>query len=435
MSLEPIRLSPLGRASTSPSPVNRMMASFAEDFREGFDINLGVGYVSESTIPHTAIEHALREVIRYPEKHKTPFNYGNPTGSTNLIAALKRFYADNAVGHWTADALDLQRIVVGVSGATSLLEAIATALPPGIVVTSDPIYYIYCDLLKRAGFELLTVPEDDDGIDTDILEEKLAALGERRNDISFVYLVTVNNPTCSILSNPRRRQLLRIVGNLSRELGRKVPLIFDTAYEMLCHDPDVTPPRSPLLQDELGIAYELGTLSKVLAPALRIGYLIGPDDPMLDAIVQNISDTGFSAPLITQEIASRLLSDHAAEQVQRVNAGYRDKAVKVRAWIDQYLGDHLATVRGGSAGFYFYLTFNAIETAEGSALFRALADGDADEPRVIYIPGTFCVDPAGDQTDIARRQMRISYGFESLPQIEKAIKRMAEVVQRVEAAV
>lgn len=237
-----ILLSDYGSASTVPSPANRMMSSFAAGFREGVDINLGVGYVNENTIPREAFAEAVREVLARPEKYRHALNYGSSIGSPNLIESIRRFHVENGIGGLTEEVLNRQQIIIGPSGASSLLEGIAHILAPGIVITTDPIYYIYSNLLERVGFDIVAVPEDDEGIRTDRLEARLAELGEARQRVRCIYVVTVSNPTCTILSNARRRELVGVAARFSRELGRKVPLILDKAYESLVHDPAVEPP-------------------------------------------------------------------------------------------------------------------------------------------------------------------------------------------------
>lgn len=441
MKLTDFALSQYGKVSSTPSPVNRMMAAFAADFRPDKDINLGVGYINEGTIPRELILESMRQVLARPEKYKLALNYGGPQGSPNLISSIKNFLVQNKKGCLTENILDRKEIIIGPNGATSLLEAVAHVLKPGIVITPDPMYYIFCNYLERLGFEVLTVPEDPHGIRTDLFKEKLQKLGSRKQAISFIYVVTINNPTGSIMSNERRASLVGIVTELSKSLERKIPLIFDKAYEDLVHDESVGPLESGLLYDELGLVYETGTVSKILSPALRIGYMIGNDGPFLRALIQKTSDVGFSAPLITQEIASYMLDHHILGQIQRVNQGYREKAQEIKKLIEGPLSDFLEQYSGGKAGFYFYLTFDKVQTNEGSAFFNYLArttgnteiDGPFENknPRVIYVPGQFCVHPKGDLVEKGQRQLRISYGFENLDKLKKAVKLMHEAAKYI----
>ncbi len=438
MKIRDVLLSEYGKASSIPSPVNRMMTDFAIGFRDGYDINLGVGYVNENTIPRQQIQTACEAVLSHPEKYRASLNYGGAQGSPNLIESIRKFHVDNRIGGITEDTFNTRDIVIGANGATSLLESITHLLPAGIVITADPMYYIYCNDLNRKGFTVVAIPEDNEGLQTDLLKAKLKTLGGGKEAIQFFYVVTVNNPSCTILSNHRKRELVEIVTKLSHEVGRKIPLFFDNAYRDLVHDSTVEPLESALCYDELSIVYEIGTLSKILAPGLRIGYLIGPKGAFLDSIIQRTSDIGFSAPLINQEIASYLLDNGIEAQIEKVNNGYREKAKRVKTWMAELLGDNVQTYSGGSAGFYYYLTLANITTGSSSDFFKFLTrttghediDGPSRDPhpKVIYIPGEYCVHPSGEMVDIGKRQCRISYGFEELPQIHAALKYMKDAI-------
>ncbi|MAE62349.1 MAG: hypothetical protein CMJ49_13455 [Planctomycetaceae bacterium] len=429
-------LSTFGQTSATPAPANRMMDAFAADFRDGIDINLGVGYVNEEAIPRDRIAHAMRAVLDQPQRYRASLNYGGPVGSPNLVRSLRDFLIGHAIGQLNTDVLDRCRLIIGASGASSILDAFAQLLPTGIVITTDPAYYIFSDLLQRVGHRVIAVPEDEHGIDPDAVRAALHQLGDDRRHVRFFYIATVNNPSCTILSNDRRRALTATGAELTNTLGRAVPMLFDTAYELLIHDPTVTPVESVLLHDEAGIAYEIGTLSKILAPALRVGYVIGSDGPLIDALVQRNCDVGFSAPLINQEIASYLLDNHIGDQLVASHRTYHDKAQRVGRWIDQHLGPYLESTSGGRAGFYHYLTFRDIETHEDAPFFKhpsrttgdPAVDGRTDQrhPRVVFIPGAFCVHPDGQMTQIARRQLRISYGYEPADRIHTALQLMAE---------
>lgn len=435
MNLEEIKFSDYAVASLTPSPVNRMMTEFATSFRDDVDINFGVGYVNEDTIPKELIEEAFHEVLLYTDKYRLALNYGGAQGSPNLIESIRQFYANNRIGGLDRKILSLKDIIIGPDGATSILESIAQVMKTGIVITSDPMYYSYCNFLERKGFQIIAIPEDNNGIQTDLLREKIDRLRNKKQDISFVYIVTINNPTSTILLNERRRKVVEIISDLSKSLNRKIPLFFDKAYEGLVHDPEVPQLESGLLYDELGIAYDIGTLSKILAPALRIGYLIGPKGSLINCMIQRTSDVGFSAPLINQEIASYLLDHYASTQTERVIKGYRKKAMQVKKWIEEELGDCISECRGGQAGFYFYLTMQeGIYTNEDSSFYKFLTrttgdksiDGpsDAKFPRVVYIPGEFFVHSKGDLVEVGKRQLRLSYGYENLEKMHKGIKYM-----------
>lgn len=430
-----------GKKSSEPSPVSQMMSEFAKDFRPGIDINLGVGYVNEDTISYDEFAEIVSNLVKKDTRPPHLLNYGGPEGSGHLIGVIKGFYRELRENKWIGDIPDFnnREIIIGVSGATSILTGLANILKPGVVITAEPIYYIYTSTLERYGFKIAPIPENSEGPDIDSLQRILEIYLKQGTHVSFCYFVTVNNPTCTIISNQRRKDIVECIQNLSKKYNMHIPVIFDLAYEWLIHNPDVEKPVSPSIYDKNDTVYEIGTLSKVFAPSLRIGFIIGPHKSnLLKALVQWNSDVGFSAPLITQEVSAELIRKYGKKQFKAVNDGYKEKGTFFKDIIIRQIGTYLESLTGGNAGFYLYLTFIGIETVAGSPLFKLLSrnsgirewdyDVGGKKPRVVYLPGIYCVTSQSNMAEKGKYQMRVSYGYEDKNKLLQSVSVIEEAL-------
>ena len=430
------QFSDYGRSLLTESPVSHMMASFARTFRPGIDINVGVGFVNELTLPYDHLSESVATIVAQQDLYRNALNYGDPAGTSLLRTRIKEMLREElpAEDH---PLLQERELVMGTSGATSILESLAQIFKPGLIIMADPVYYIYRLFLERKGFKILGLPEDENGLNPDQLQEILTSSQINIEDLRFVYLVTVSNPTGTILSNERKHRIVQLISQLAETRGIYVPVIFDQAYTGLIHDPGVEVQESVFREDVYDLVYEVGTLSKILSPSFRLGYVVGKPTSLLAAIQERNSDVGFSASPLNQYIAAVLLTQVLKPQRQRVLQGYREKAQAMMERIDQQLGPYLESYTGGRAGFYFYLTFKDIETHPESDFYRYLnrctgdpaIDGEhlnACPPRLAYIPGSFCVLPDGALREPGNRSLRISYGFESMEHVLTAIDMMAE---------
>ncbi|MCX8066158.1 MAG: aminotransferase class I/II-fold pyridoxal phosphate-dependent enzyme [Candidatus Hydrogenedentes bacterium] len=428
-------LSSYGLVSSEPSPVSKMMSEFAKDFRAGFDINLGVGYVNEETIPYEEFAEVVGRIVNKENRPPHLLNYGGPEGSKNLIETIKKFYLElrSAGKIGEVPHFEDKELIIGVSGATSILTGLANVMKKGVVIVTDPVYYIYNSTLERYGFETKPIEEDDFGPKVDVLETVLEGLMKNCVQISFCYFVTVNNPTCTIISNSRRKEIVECVCRLCKKYNKFFPLVFDLAYEWLVHGKCLDKPNSPSIYDEADIVYEVGTFSKIMAPALRIGYIIGPKySPIVKALVQWNSDVGFSAPLVTQEISAEIIRKYGITQFDKVNRGYMEKSKVFKEKILEELGSSIEELRGGEGGFYLYLTLKGIKTSPSSKFFNLLCireeskkdktDINGSRPRLIYIPGIYCVHPKGNLVGKSEYQLRLSYGYEDTNNLIRAVE-------------
>jgi DNA-binding transcriptional MocR family regulator len=427
-----------GDKLSQKAPVSQLMASFARDFRPGIDINVGVGYVNEETLPYEAVIEATKKVLSSPEEFRSTLNYGDPAGTRHLRKAIHDMLVDDALPEDKA-LIRTKEVLVGTNGATSILEGIAQSFEPGIVIMADPVYYIYSYFLERKGYQIIGLPEDAHGMIPESLEAILNSPKVSPDSLRFIYVVSVSNPTSTILSDHRRHQIVDIVNRYCEEKKVFIPLIFDQAYMGLIHDPTVEHQSSSFRNDRNHLVFEVGTLSKILAPALRIGYILGSSGPIMHMLEERNTDVGFSASPLNQQISAVLLRDYLQEQRSEVLKGYQERAQRIRQAIDDQLGPWLSEVRGGQAGFYFYLSFDGVETHPESHFYHYLSrttgnpaiDGSHSHKniRLAYIPGEFCVLKGGELEEEGRRSLRFSYGFEPIEKLIQAVHLIKEALE------
>jgi 2-aminoadipate transaminase len=187
--------------------------------------------------------------------------------------------------------------VVITSGSQQALDLVARAtLDPGdTVVVEDPVYVGALQVFQAAGAALQPVPVDAGGMDLDVLAELLAA-GLRPRLVHTVS--SFHNPRGVTLAAPRRARLAA----LADRYGFLV--VEDDPYGLISFD---GPPPVPVAAHGERVV-RLGSASKVLAPALRVGWLTGP--PVLAAAVERLKQcTDLCGSTLTQAVAADLLAD------------------------------------------------------------------------------------------------------------------------------
>ncbi|NMM91377.1 aspartate aminotransferase [Rhodococcus sp. SRB_17] len=328
-------------------------------------ISLAGGLPDPLFIPRERISKAAYNALGDPSS----VQYGETSGLRRLrevIAARESV----KIGR-TLDSSD----VVITHGSQQGLSLLAQVLLDAgdVVVVEDPAYTGALQVFRTAQATLVPVPLDADGMDTAALEAKLVA-GLRPKVVHTVS--NFHNPRGSVLSAERRAHL----AHLADRYGFWV--LEDDPYGELYFD---GPPPLPVAALSERVI-RLSSASKVLAPALRVGWLHG-DRRVCEAVELIKQGADLCGSSLTQQIAADLFSDHEwlDAHLDMLRASYGSRAKALVSALEDGFGDtaRFSTVRGGM--FCWMDTTAEVDTA--SVLDIAVEHG------VAFVPGNaFAVD-------------------------------------------
>ncbi len=237
-----------------------------------------------------------------------------------LVAKLQR---DAAI---TCSADDIL-IVSGSLQALDLVNHSLLARGDTVIVEQDT-YQGSLNRLTRLGVNVVGIPLDSEGMRMDLLASALADLKSRGIRPKYIYTIpTVQNPTGSIMPEARRTELLR----LSEAYG--VPIFEDDCYADLIWD-GTRPPAIHAMARRGGVIH-IGSFSKSIAPALRVGFVVALWEVMSRMLALK-TDAGSGA--LEQMVLAEYCASHFASHVPELRRALRKKLDTLMEALNEQLG-------------------------------------------------------------------------------------------------
>jgi 2-aminoadipate transaminase len=360
-------------------------------------ISFAGGFPDPLTFPRERAAALLEEFAATGES--TAFQYAPTRGVAGTLDALAH-RLERVEGRRPAD----DELLI-TSGAIEALELVGKSfLDRGDrVVVEGPTYLGAIMAFRGFESELVAVPMDEDGLEVDELERRLAD-GLRPK---LLYTIPDHQNPAGVSLSGERRQLLV---DLARRYGFLI--VEDVAYRELGFAGEATPALWSLAPD---VVVQAGTTSKTFFPGVRLGWAVGPADvsAQLVSAKQNTDQcAGALGQRLFEEYVRRGWID---EQLAQSRTLYRHKAERLLAALERFMP---AEVRWTfpQGGFFSWLTLPPGVDATDLA-------GSAVERGVAIVPGSlFFSDGRG------RENARLSFSLVDEGVIDDGIERLASLM-------
>jgi len=363
-------------------------------------ISFGGGMPSPHAFPIKIIERITKNIL---EKHGTQaLQYGPTEGLTPLREVLiKRMKKTRKID------CTLEQIIV-TSGSQQVLDLIPKILinPGDYIVVECPTYVGALSAFNCYQPQYIPIHMDEEGMKINELEEEIKI---NKDKIKFIYTIpNFQNPSGVTLSLDRKKHLLEIAEKYD------ILILEDEAYSELEYTREIIPSIKSM--DKNNRVIYTHTLSKVLSPGFRLGWVVGDEELIRKiAIAKQGVDlcTNSFVQLIAEEYIRTGLIDKQIPKIRKMYKKKRDIMIKA---LEKHFpsGSCWAKPHGGM--FIWVSLPNKINTKE---MFL-----DAIKAKVAYVPGSaFCIDGCG------RDCMRLNFSNTDDDKIEEGIERLAKIIK------
>lgn len=352
----------------------------------------------------------IREAVNLALAHEPggALQYGATEGYQPLREALAVFMQTKGTRDVAADQLI---VTTGSQQALDLLGK--TLISPGDkVIVEGPTFLATIQCFRLYGAQLISAPIDGDGVQTDRLEALI-----REHKPKFVYLIpTFGNPSGALLTRERRRRVLELA------VQYDTLIVEDDPYGDLYFG--AAPPPS-LLALSAGVPgsrerlVHCGSLSKVLSPGLRVGWMCGPAELLAKATMCKQFSDAHTSTFAQATAAQYLKSGRMPATLARVRQVYAERAQTMGDAMRRELGDAIEWVQPqGGLFVWARLTGAAGQLNDGAELARRAIDQG-----VAFVPGApfYCAQP-----DTAA--VRLSFATVGLDKINEGVARLGKAL-------
>jgi len=362
--------------------------------------NFGTGHNDPEMVPSEELASAVAGLLRDHGPALALYNLGqNPLGFEGLREVVQTKVARTRgittstdgilITSGSLQGMDLVNQVLLQSGDTVILEEFT--------------YSAAISKLKKLGMHYQGAPLDEGGICIESLARLLADLKGKGVAPKYIYTIpTVQNPTGSIMSLERRQGLLA----LSAEYG--VPIYEDECYADVLFAQEAPPALYAL--DPTRVIH-IGSFSKSLAPALRVGYVLA-DWAVLSRMLACKTDGGTAA--LDQMVIAEYFRLHFDAHVERLSEVLKEKLDVLTEAVQEEFGTD-AEFRLPQGGLFLWL-----KLPEGMDV-RAFAAAAAAQD-VVYNAGP----EVACEPDAGRSYMRLCFGALSKADIREGVARLAQ---------